>query len=231
MTYNLFVDESCHLERDRIPVMCVGYIKDPAIKHDVLTSEFTKLKFGYKALEEIKWNKFSKSRLPFYKALVDLFFHCPLEFRCVLIKYKDRLKHEDYNQGSHDNYYYKMIYQLLRPNPVGAQYRVFLDIKDHHGREKLKKMREIFDNTHKGESPYVHFQHLRSHDNVLFGLTDLFIGAIAYKARCELKAITPNAARMAFINYLEEKAGFLLHESTPVWENKFNIFDHQPKKG
>jgi hypothetical protein len=25
--YNLYIDESCHLEHDRMPVMCIGYTK------------------------------------------------------------------------------------------------------------------------------------------------------------------------------------------------------------
>lgn len=229
MKYNLFVDESCHLQYDHIPVMCIGYIKVPAIRHEEISAIFHKIKYQFKAMEEIKWNKFSRKRLPFYKALVDAFFHCPLEFRCVLIKYKDRLRHEDFNQGSHDNYYYKMTYQLLKPNPVGVYYRVFMDIKDHYGRTKLKKINEVFNNHHRGESPFIHFQHLRSHDNIFFEITDLFIGAVTYKARCELKNIEPNPYRMELIDYIEDKAGFLLHESTPLWESKFNIFDHQPK--
>jgi hypothetical protein len=229
MRYNLFVDESCHLEHDRIPVMCIGYIKVPHLAYKELYSIFEKIKEKHKTLGEIKWNKFSKSRLPLYKNLVDFFFETPLEFRCVLIKYKDRLNNEDYNQGSHDNFYYKMTYFLLKPNPIGLEYRIFIDIKDTKGKQKLKKITEVFDNFHKGESPFVHFQHLRSHENIFFQLADLFIGAITYKTRVESKEFEPNDAKMDFIRYLESRSGFLLHEGTEPWESKFNIFDHQPK--
>lgn len=229
MKYNLFVDESCHLEHDRIPVMCIGYIKVPHLAYKELYSIFEKIKEKHKTLGEIKWNKFSKSRLPLYKNLVDFFFETPLEFRCVLIKYKDRLNNEDYNQGSHDNFYYNMTYFLLKPNPIGLEYRIFIDIKDTKGKQKLKKITEVFDNFHKGESPFVHFQHLRSHENIFFQLADLFIGAITYKTRVESKEFEPNDAKMDFISYLESRSGFLLHEGTEPWESKFNIFDHQPK--
>jgi len=229
MKYNLFVDESCHLEHDHISVMCIGYVKVPHLAYKELYRIFEDIKVKHKTLGEIKWNKFSKSRLPLYKELVDFFLKTPIEFRAVLVKYKSRLNNRDYNQGSHDNFYYKMTYYLLRPNPPGIEYRVFLDIKDTRGKEKLRKIEQVFQNHHNGNSPFVHFQHLRSHENVFFQLTDLFIGAITYKARVANKEFVPNESKMEFIHYLEKKIGFFLHEGTAQWETKFNIFDHQPK--
>lgn len=230
MKYNLFVDETCHLEKDGIPIMCIGYIKVPNAAYEQLRNMLNAAKILSGQGAEIKWNKFSKSRLPLYKSVVDFFFQYPMEFRCVLIKYKDRLRHEDYNQGSHDNYYYKMTYFLLRPNPTGVEYRVFMDIKDTRGKEKLRKIEEVFRNYHHGDSPFIHFQHIRSQDNVFIQMTDLFIGAIAYKARRANGELPPNPAKDEFIEYLETKSGFTINESTPAWEDKFNIFDHQPRQ-
>ncbi len=229
MKYNLFVDESCHIQHDKIPVMCIGYTKVPKLAYEELYAKLRAIKLEHKAPEEIKWNKFSKSRMPLYKAVVDFFFDNPMEFRAVLVKYKANLKHDDFNQGSHDNFYYKIAYQLLRPNPVGLEYHVFLDIKDHYGRKKLNKLQEVFDKQHKGESPFVHFQHIRSDDNLFFEITDLFIGAIGYKARCVLGEITPNEFRMEFINYLECKVGSQIDANIPLEKSKFNVFDHQSR--
>jgi len=229
MNYDLFVDESCHLEHDKISVMCIGYIKVPRLAYDGLKEKFRIIKNKHGIENEIKWSKYSKVRVPLYKDLVDFFFANPLEFRCVLVKYKERLNHQDFNRGSHDNFYYKMTYYLLRPNPPKVEYRVFMDIKDTRGREKLNKIEEVFQNYHKGESPYVKFQHLRSHDNDFFQLTDLFIGAIAYKNRLLKGEVPDNPSKLEFIEYLEKKSGFTLDEGTTPWETKFNIFDHQPK--
>ena len=229
MNYDLFVDESCHLEHDKISVMCIGYIKVPRLAYDKLKQKFRNVKDKHEIKNEIKWSKYSKVRLPLYKDLVDFFFDNPLEFRCVLVKYKERLNHKDFNRGSHDNFYYKMTYYLLRPNPPKVEYRVFMDIKDTRGREKLNKIEEVFQNYHKGESPFVKFQHLRSHDNDFFQLTDLFIGAIADKNRLLKGEIPENPSKLEFIEYLEKKSGFTLDEGTTPWETKFNIFDHQPK--
>jgi len=229
MNYDLFVDESCHLEHDKVSVMSIGYIKVPKLAYEELKLAFKNIKKKHSIKNEIKWSKFSKVRMPLYKELVDFFFDTPLEFRCVLVKYKERLNHKDYNLGSHDNFYYKMTYYLLRPNPPMREYRVFMDIKDTRGREKLKKIEEVFQNYHKGESPFVKFQHLRSHENDFFQLTDLFIGAITYKCRLIKGEVPENRSKLEFINYLEEKSGFSIDEATTLWETKFNIFDHQPK--
>jgi hypothetical protein len=230
MTYNLFVDESCHLEHDRIEVMCIGYTKVPLIKYEVLRKELTSMKNKFSTPTEIKWNKFSGTRLPLYKAMVDFFFDAPIDFRCILIKHKDRLKYEDFNRGEHDNFYYKMTYYLLRPNPPDITYRVFMDIKDTRGKEKLRKIESVFDNLHHGASPFIHFQHLHSHDNVFFQLTDLFIGAITYKTRGLAEVANSNPAKLEFVNYLESKAGYSLNEGIPIWDSKFNIFDFQPQQ-
>ena len=122
-----------------------------------------------------------------------------------------------------------MAFYLLRPNPVGSEYKVFMDIKDTRGKEKLKKIEVVFNNHHRGGSPFVHFQHLRSHENVFFQLADLFIGAISFKSRGLHLCNGSQAAKINFIKYLEYKSGYPLDSGTPQWETKFNIFDHHPK--
>ena len=226
--FNIYCDESCHLEHDKSDVMCIGYVKVDTEYYSQITTDLKKLKLKYHAPTELKWNKLSFSRLDFYKALIDYFFaQDALCFRSILVKYKKDLRHEDFNQGSHDNFYYKLIYFLLRPNNESdSTYRVFLDIKDTKGKERLNKIHEIFANYHKGNSPFISFQHLHSHDNILIELADFFIGAITYKSR-NLKS---SKVKNMVIDYLEYKSGYYLNEGTEPWETKFNIFDHQPKK-
>lgn len=233
--YNLYIDESCHLQNDYSKsIMAIGYIKC-AVDFDKEAKRLIKaIKVKHRNLSEVKWSKVSVSHLAFYKELVDFFFANPIEFRCVLIKYKERLDHEQYNQGSHDNFYYKIIYLLLNntyTNPAnGNQYRAYLDIKDTRGREKIAKIKEVFANKYSGVSPFIHFQHIRSHESEILQIADLFTGAITYKARNLYKSENSNTAKNDLIDYIELKSGYTLDESTEPWETKFNIFDHQPKK-
>jgi hypothetical protein len=229
--YNIYCDESCHLEKDGFPVMCIGYTKVDNNIYEAYKEELKKIKTKHKVHAEIKWVSVSTSRLEFYKEVINFFFGNYITFRCILVKYKNKLDHSQFNQGDHNNFYYKLIFHLLHAavNPPHSHYRVYLDIKDTRGKERLEKIHTILGNTYKQQSPFIYFQHIRSHENLLMQLTDLFIGAITYKNRKEHEKVNANPAKVALINYIEQKSGYLLDEGTEPWESKFNIFDHQPK--
>lgn len=230
--FNLYIDESCHLEHDGMPVMCIGYTKIDAENYSAIKEQIKHLKLQYKNPTEIKWNNVSASRLSLYKALIDYFFEAEIYFRCILVKYKEKLDHEQFNQGDHNNFYYKLIYFLLQSatNPPANEYKVFLDIKDTRGKERLIKIEEVLHSKYNGNSPFKGFQHIHSNENVLLQLTDLFIGAITFKARGLEKEANANKAKVELVQYIETKSGYSLDEGTEPWENKFNIFDHQPKQ-
>jgi hypothetical protein len=230
--YRIFIDESCHLEHDNSDVMTIGYIKVPEESYENLKYKINSIKIRYGVPHELKWNNLSKSKLPLFIELTDLFFSSELSFRAIVVKYKRKLDHAKFNKGSHDNFYYKMIYFLLNNtwiNPIEDNYRVFIDIKDTRGREKLTKIQEVFSNLHKGSSPFDSFQHIRSHESVYIQLADLFVGAITYRSRGLSGEIGASEGKKGFIDYLEVRSGYSLNEGTEPWEKKFNIFDHQPK--
>ena len=231
--FAFYIDESCHLEHDHFPVMCIGYIKVPEEKAEELKQGIKAIKREYGILHEIKWNTVSNTHTEMYKKLVDYFFDSEMEFRCILVKYKDRLDNQSFNNGEHDNFYYKMIYYLLvnpYTNPPGMNdYRVFLDIKDTRGRTKLNKIQEVFSNKFHGESPFLTFQHIRSHESQFIQLADFFIGAVTYKARNLQSLVNGSQAKKELVSYIEMRSGYILDEGTEPGETKFNIFDHQPR--
>jgi hypothetical protein len=232
--YNLYIDESCHLENDKKSVMCIGYTKVLTENYLAIKEEIKQLKLAHKTPTEIKWNTVSYSRMPFYKALIDYFFEKDIDFRCVLIKYKDKLEYQKFNNSSHDTFYYKMVFFLLKSatNPPANEYKVYLDIKDTRGKEKLHTINQVLHNEYSKTnipSPFIYFQHIHSHENVLLQLTDLFIGAITFKSQGHHLKENANKAKVEIVNYLETKSGYFLDEGTEPWETKFNIFDHQPK--
>ena len=111
--YSFFVDESCHLEHDRSPVMCVGAICVPEDRYQQYKEDIKSIKQKYGILHEVKWNTISNTHVEMYKELIDYFFASEMGFRCVLVTYKDRLDNQSFNNGEHDNFYYKLIYYLL----------------------------------------------------------------------------------------------------------------------
>lgn len=237
--FNVYIDESCHLENDKQPVMLIGCVKVEASEKIRLGKLFNAIQKNHKSPTELKWNTVSQSRLNLYMALIDAFFkETGLSFRSVLIKNKKNLDHEAFNQGDHDQFYYKVVYQLLNtpwmmPSQSGNgdsnTYRVFLDIKDTRGRERLAKLKDVFDNKHAGHSQFKSFQHLHSHDSFWIQLTDFLMGAVSYKARNQHLKPTASLVKNSIVDYLEKESGYTLDEGTPPWESKFNIFDFQIK--
>jgi hypothetical protein len=228
--YNLYIDESCHLEHDKTSVMCIGYVKIEKSNYSRIKDELKAIKLKYNSPTELKWNKLSHSRLPLYKALVDYFFQNPVFFRCVLVKNKSNLDHETFNRGDHNAFYYKMVYQLLHNPWVNRDFdlfHVFLDIKDTRGKERLQELDKYLQYKYRDVSPFTYLQHIRSHESELIQLTDLFIGAATYKARGEMKLESASKVKVELIEYIEKKAGYMLDEGTEPWAEKFNIFDFQ----
>lgn len=231
--YKIYCDESCHLENDHHSVMVIGCIKIADEHNQDLRQQFKAVQLKHKSPTELKWNTVSSSRLAMYKELIDLFFaEKSISFRCIILKNKADLNHDDFNNGEHDLFYYKMTYILLDNKwffKVENHHRVFMDIKDTRGRERLKTMHRYFKAHHFNSSPFIGFQHLHSHDAFWIQWADFLTGAIGYKSRN--KHLKPNASQVKkeIIHYIEQKSGYLLDEGTPPFENKFNIFNFRVK--
>ena len=135
-TVHIYCDESCHLENDGMKAMVLGALWCPADQRKLLSCKIKVLKaeHGFPAHFEIKWVKVSPGKLPFYQALVDLFFdEAMLNFRAVVMPDKQFLDHGRFAQN-HDTFYYKLWYTLLnRLIDPERRYRVFLDMKDTQG--------------------------------------------------------------------------------------------------
>lgn len=229
--FNLYVDESCHLEKDGFDVMAIGYVKVPKDKIDEYKKEIKSIKLKHGVPQEVKWNTISNTKVQMYEELIDFFFASEMEFRYVLVINKNKLDNASYNDGEHDNFYYKTVYFLLHNDYINCPrdiFKVYLDIKDTRGKSKLNKINEVLNNTYHCQSPFKYFQHIRSYESQFIQLTDLFIGAAAYKGRKLDQDADHNKAKVHLIKYIEEKAGYELAVSSTVpWEKKFNQFMFQ----
>lgn len=236
-SYNIYIDESCHLQNDDIPLMCIGYTKIAAENYTKYKAAIQAIKLKHHSPTEIKWNKLSYSRLELYKELIDFFFSNDIFFRAILVKNKASIDHQKFHKGDHTSFYYTLVFFLLR-NPwinfMKTTHKVILDIKDTRGKERLKKLdsrlKYEYKNLYGKDSPFIFFQHIRSDENEFLQLADLFIGAITYKARKKHKAQNASKVKLEIVNYIEKKTGYVLHDGTDPREEKFNIFDFQLQK-
>jgi len=227
--YNVYCDESCHLENDRQGVMLFGGIWCPANDRVRLSSELRDIKNRHKASGELKWTKVSNARVDFYLELVDWFIaEAPLHFRALIVSDKSKLDHDAFNEGSHDTFYYKMYFSLLNKilSPDNS-YNIYLDIKDTRSHLKVRKLKEVLcNNVFDFTSQMIrHIQNIHSHESDLMQLADFLLGAVAYRQR----GLKGNAAKVAVVNHLERKMGYVLLHSTPLYEAKFNLFVFTPR--
>jgi hypothetical protein len=229
--YNIYIDESCHLENDDSNVMCIGYTKLPTEKYTALKEKIIGLKLKHKSPTEIKWNLLSLSRWELYKELIDLFFFNDIDFRAILIKDKKNLSPEKLSRLDQDSYYYKTLTLLLgnRVHNDNCDYRVFLDVKDTLGKQRITLLKNELDKQHAGKSPFIYFQHIHSNESEFLQLTDLFIGAITYKSRNKHLEKGASKIKLKIINYIENHYGYVLDDGTEPWDTKFYLDDFRIK--
>lgn len=228
---NIYCDESCHLESDSSDIMVLGGISCNAEDKKQIFEEIRaiKIKHDLSSWFEIKWTKISYKKLEFYKELVDYFFSNNLRFRGIIATNKKSLNHKKYNNGDYNEWYYKMYYLLLdyMISPSN-EYRIFIDIKDTKGGPKIKKLHEVLCNNRYDFKHEVitDIKQINSKESEILQITDLFIGALAFKNR-KIKNIN---AKSKIIEYIESKYQVKMDEKTLRSEEKFNIFIWEPKK-
>jgi len=223
--FNIYCDESCHLEHDGMPVMVLGAVWCPLEQSPEMASRIReiKTKHGLAPAFEVKWTKVSRGKLGFYTDLLDYFFDDDhLHFRALIVPDKDRLQHEAFGQ-THDAWYYKMYFDLLKVllSPQ-AEYRIYLDIKDAHSGEKIRKLHDVLcNNMYDFERRIItRVQTVRSHEVEQIQLADLLTGTVSYANR----GLDTNAGKLALVKRMRDRSRYNLQRTTLLREDKVNLF-------
>ena len=223
--YNIYCDESCHLENDGIAAMALGAIWVDSSRVPFLHMEFRDIvaRHGVPLNMEIKWTKLSPRMAPLYLELVDWFFDSPdLHFRGLVVPNKSKLRHSDFGQD-HDLWYYKMFYYLLRTVfDREHSYRVYLDYKDTNGAKKVTHLHEVLANDHYDfdKSIIRSIQLARSHEIGILQMVDILIGALTYSVR----GLSGSTAKQSVVEKIRQRSGLSLSRTTLSTERKFNLF-------
>lgn len=227
-SFNIYCDESCHLEHDRQTAMVLGALWCPSGKVRECNVAIRDIKARYALSKdfEIKWTKVSPAKLDFYQALLDFFFDNEnLHFRALVVPDKVKLNHAAYHQ-SHDDWYYKMCFDLLKVILApGSTYQIFLDIKDTRSAGKVAKLREVLtNNMYDFSRSIVHnLQNVHSHEIELLQLCDLLIGIVSYVNR----GLISSPAKQELVRRMRERSGYKLTLTTLLREEKVNLFRWQ----
>jgi hypothetical protein len=230
-TYNVYCDESCHLEHDHQKAMVLGGVWCPIEKVREITTRLKEIKAQHSVSHEfeVKWTKVSESKADLYLRLVDYFFDDDdLHFRALIVPDKSILRHDDFGQD-HDTWYYKMYFDMLKVllSPKD-RYMIYLDIKDTRSADKVTKLQDVLRNSLYDFSGNVveRVQNVRSHEIEILQLADLLIGAMSYVHR----DLSGNKGKLALIERIKERSGYELKKSTLYREEKFNLFVWHPSE-
>ncbi|QXP52874.1 DUF3800 domain-containing protein [Cellulophaga sp. HaHa_2_1] len=214
-TFNIYCDESCHIENDHKKFMFLGSVSSAYNQVKLHSENINDLKKKHNFYAEIKWSKVSKSKLRFYLDLVDYFFATDLQFRTVGVE-KSKINNDAFNQD-YDDFYYKMYYYLLNHNLSSMyKYNVYLDIKDTLSAYKVNKLKDIL-NTKFGV--FRNVQNIRSHESIIMQMADFLMGAISYLHNDEHQE---NKAKVQIIKKIQQHCNEDLSKTN--YSKKMNLF-------
>lgn len=217
-TFNLYCDESCHLENDQNTYMILGYLRVPYNQMKLHANAIKEVKERHHFFGEIKWSKVANSQSKFYSDIVSYFFASDLAFRAIVIK-KENINNEQYGQDF-DTFYYKMYYQLFNHKiDMLSSYNIYLDVKDTLNARKVRKLKEILQTKY---GVVRNLQSIQSHESLFLQLADLLIGAIGYNLRPEEEQKV--TAKKALINRIQKDSHQSLKKSSYLSESKMNLF-------
>jgi len=229
--YNIYCDESCHLENDGQKAMVLGAIWVPKIYATRINRQIREIKsrHGYDDRYELKWVRISKRNLPLYLELIEYFFNKnTLRFRAIVIPEKEKLNHSQFQHKTHDNWYYRMYFRLIR-NILrkDKKYHIYLDIKDTCSQKKVEELQNVLANSIYDFDHRIieRIQSVDSTDISILQLGDILIGALSYFNR----GLKENEAKVAIVEKIKACSGLNLGKSTLPSATKLNIFVWSPQ--
>ena len=227
MEYNVYCDESCHLEFDKSPVMVLGGIWYEADRTKEITKNINdiKKKYSISKFRELKWTKLSPALYSCYEELINYFFtDDDLHFRVLVVDNKD--KYDSEKTQSFDEWYYKMYFQMLRGliDPR-ERYNIYVDIKDTRSRNRIKKLHDVLCNSiyDFDHEKIQKIQAIRSENIAVMQILDILIGAVSYFCR----GLASSESKNRMVELIKDRSGYTLLRTTFNREQKFNIFHFQ----
>ncbi len=219
-TFNIYCDESTHLEYDGQPYMIYGYVSIAYNQMKLAKKQIARIKETYNHRGELKWTDISEKTYPLYKEIVDYFFMTDCNFRAVIVD-KSQI---DNNRPDYtfNDFYFRMYFQLLHHKiDMENVYNIYFDIKDTCSQKKLHKLRDIL----KWNATIRNFQFMRSHESCFIQLADVLMGAINYHLRIEKGILEgKSVAKRKIVQTIREHTNLPLNTTTIKDAKKFNLF-------
>lgn len=230
MDFEVYCDESgleALTRKDAHLFTGIGGIWIPAEHRITLKQGITAIKEKYKIKGELKWQKFSPAYYELYKEIIDFFFLSGyIRFRVILIE-AAKIDHIKFNNEDAELGFYKFYYQLLHHWMFDFnKYDIFLDLKINRNKGRLKELKKVLDNANL-TSDIKQVQGLPSEQSLGIQLADVLTGLVVARFNNEITS----KAKLALLQYVEEKYLGKPISATPKWEEKLNVFRMNLKGG
>ena len=226
-TYNVYCDESCVTSSAADDFMAIGGIMCPLDRKREIVRKVDLLRAHYNVQGEFGWKTVCPSRLPFFQALVDLFFSDPgLRFRAVVVSRRET-NFEDTEEMFHKVYYQVFNNWLDRR----ASYRLFIDRRIDE-RDRVDTLRRCLIDTFQFGDAVRFVEEVESHENDLIQLADLFIGAREASTNGHLQVEGSSGAKLQICRDICRNLNTNTLASYETWasEQKFNVFHFRGRR-
>lgn len=206
---NIYADESCRTAH-RYLVLGGIVVEEPDEKLAIL--KFKDIRDKHKTYGEIKWEKVSKGKLPFYQDIAKTFFELNkkdiLHFHSLCVDTHTFAKGHD-PEMSFD----KLMYQLLL-HKFGRKYgdgeKLYAHLDERTAAQSPDFMRPMLnaDLRKRGiaNNPFKRIRFIRSHASELIQANDLLIGAIGSRKNGNHLKPGANSAKVALGEYISAAA-------------------------
>ncbi|MDO4181430.1 MAG: DUF3800 domain-containing protein, partial [Bacteroidales bacterium] len=110
-TFNIYCDESTHLENDGHPYMIYGYVSIASNQIKMCKEQIKAIKAKHNYTDELKWTNIHHKTYEMYKELVEYFFSNDMKFRAVIV---DKSQIDNTRpEYTFNDFYFRMYFQLL----------------------------------------------------------------------------------------------------------------------
>jgi hypothetical protein len=222
----IYVDESSQTKHR---FLVLGAMVVPVDAAGDLTRRLQEARLPELPGSELKWTKVSRGKLPAYRRTVDVFFDiAEAQFHAVVVD-TTKLDHHRYNKGSRELGFNKELYQLLMKcgRLYGGNFHVYLDRRSTGASaEDLRLIlnRGIRKHGDPRDWPYRRLHFRESHQVDALQLTDLLVGALAFRINGHHQVKEASPAKLSMSEHILQRAGVSDALSDTAIRGKFTIW-------